>query len=349
VATTTSKKPKKPKKPAKRGNPKEPKEPAGEATQPELPIDDGELALADVLEVGGAEVRVGTCSWTDKTLVKDTTWYPKRSMSAAERLAFYAARFPVVEADSTYYRPPSRELTGSWVERTPDGFRFDVKAFSLMTGHPTRPDALWPDVADALAEEARDKRNVYAHHLPDDAVDEVWARFVDAVRPLIDAGRFGAVLLQYPPWFTPKKANRAELARARERLGDVPASVELRSPLWFGADDLDRTVGWLADHDLALVGVDAPKSAKLPRVVTATTELAVVRFHGRADDTWTKRTGTAAERFRYHYSKRQLRPWVDRIAEVASQAREVHLLMNNCYQDYGVDNAADLVELLRDA
>ena len=309
------------------------------------PADDT-LELGPVLQMGGAEVRVGTCSWTDRTLVRETDWYPKRSMSAAERLAYYGARFPVVEADNTYYGPPSRQLTEGWAERTPEGFRMNIKAYSLMTGHPTKPDTLWPDIAEALAPDAAGKRNVYPHHLPPEAVDEVWTRFADALEPLASAGRLGAVLLQYPPWFTPKRDNRAELARARERLGDVPACVELRSPLWYGDDDLDRTLGWLSDHDLALVCVDAPKASELPSLGAATTDLAVVRFHGRADDTWKAGASTAAERFRYLYDRRELRPWVERVQELASTSREVHVLMNNCYQDYGVRNAADMSDLL---
>jgi uncharacterized protein YecE (DUF72 family) len=304
------------------------------------------LELGPVLRIEGGEVRVGTCSWTDRTLVKDTDWYPKRSMSAAERLAYYSARFSVVEADSTYYGPPSRQLSEGWAERTPDGFRMSVKAYSLMTGHPTKPETLWPDIAGALDPEAASKRNVYPHHLPAEAVDEAWARFADALKPLQVSGRLGSILLQYPPWFTPKRDNRDELARARERLGDLPACVELRSPLWFGKDDLDRTLGWLSDHDLALVCVDAPEVSKLPRVAAATTDLAVVRFHGRADDTWKGRATSAAERFRYLYDKRELRPWVERVRELAEDAREVHVLMNNCYQDYGVRNAADMTDLL---
>jgi uncharacterized protein YecE (DUF72 family) len=304
------------------------------------------LELGPVLHVRSAEVRVGTCSWTDKTLIKDADWYPKRTMSAAERLAFYSARFPVVEADSTYYRPPSRDLTGGWAERTPDGFRMNVKAYSLMTGHPTKPDTLWPDIAEALEPDAAGKRNVYPHHLPDDAVDEVWERFASALDPLRETGKLGAVLLQYPAWFTPKRANRDELARARDRLGDLPACVELRSPLWSGKDDLDRTLRWLSDHDLALVNVDAPKVSKLPRLDAATSDLAVVRFHGRADDTWKSRTSSAAERFKYLYDRRQLRPWLKRIEHLASETREVHVLMNNCYEDFGVRNAADMADLL---
>jgi uncharacterized protein YecE (DUF72 family) len=222
----------------------------------------------------------------------------------------------------------------------------NVKAYSLMTGHPTKPDTLWPDIRDALEPEAAGKRNIYPHHLPGDAVDEVWARFAGALRPLADTGRLGAVLLQYPQWFTPKRANREELARARERLGDLPVCVELRSPRWLGPDDRDRTVGWLADHDLAMVVVDAPKVSELPAVVAATADLAVVRFHGRADETWRSGAATAAERFKYLYSKRELRPWTDRIQQLAQQAERVHVLMNNCYEDYGVRNAADMNDLL---
>jgi uncharacterized protein YecE (DUF72 family) len=304
------------------------------------------LELGPVLHIDGAEVRVGTCSWTDRTLIKDTDWYPKRSMSAAERLAYYSARFAVVEADSTYYGPPSRQLAEGWAERTPDGFRMNVKAYSLMTGHPTKPDSLWRDIAEALDPESAGKRNVYPQHLPAQAVDEVWARFADALEPLRAVGRLGSILLQYPPWFTPKRANRDELARARERLDGLPACVEFRSPLWFGKDDIDRTIGWLADHDLALVNVDAPKVSKLPRLAAATADPAVVRLHGRSDDTWKGRTTSAAERFRYLYDKRELRPWVKRVQELAGAAREVHVLMNNCYEDYGVRNAADMTDLL---
>ena len=307
------------------------------------------LVLAPLLNIDGAVVRTGTCSWTDPTLVKETDWYPRRSMSAADRLAHYAASFSVVEADSTYYFPPSPELARGWVERTPAGFRMNVKAYSLLTQHPTRPDSVWEDLRQEVLPEFRGKKNVYANHLPPEAVEEAWDRFGHAITPLHEAGRLGAVLLQYPHWFTPKMANRYELERARERLGDLPACVEFRSPAWLAADDRDRTLGLLADHDLGFVVVDAPPASKLPIVVAATSGLSVVRFHGRADDTWEKRGITAAERFRYLYDDDELRQWVPRVERLAGDSQEVHLLMNNCYQDYGVRNAADLGRLLSEA
>jgi uncharacterized protein YecE (DUF72 family) len=296
-----------------------------------------------------ARVLVGTCSWTDKTLTEETDWYPRRSMTAEERLKFYASRFPIVEVDSTYYFPPSPQLARTWVERTPKQFVMNVKAYSLLTGHPTRPASLWRDLRDELPAETVKKRNLYAHHLEPDALEEVWARFVDALRPLVKARKLGAVLMQYPSWFVPKRDNRDELVRMRERIGDMPVCVELRSPTWFRSRDRQRTLDLLRDLQLSLVIVDAPKASKLPTLLEVTTDhLAVVRFHGRADNTWDARTGTAAERFKYRYSKQQLRPWAKKLERLAGEAREVHALMNNCYQDYGVRNAAELRTMLDD-
>jgi uncharacterized protein YecE (DUF72 family) len=298
--------------------------------------------------VGEGKILVGTCSWTDKTLIKDTDWYPKRSMSAAERLAFYAARFPIAEADSTYYFPPTPQLVTGWADRTPAAFTMNIKAYSLLTGHPARPNSLWPDVREAIKPEFTGKRNVYVSHLPSDAVDEVWNRFRYALRPLADAGKLGVVLMQYPEWFTARKDNRAQLTAIRERWEDVPVCVEFRSPTWFSTPrDRDRTVGALRDLGLALVVVDAPKASGLPIVAEVTVPgLAVVRFHGRNNDTWREQTKSAAERFKYLYSKREMQSWVPKVRGLAEQAERVHALMNNCYQDYGVRNAADLVELL---
>ena len=181
-----------------------------------------------------------------------------------------------------------------------------------------------------------------------DAVEEAWTRFEHALRPLEEAGKLGAVLLQYPEWFTAKRDNRAELAAIRDRWADLPVCVEFRSPTWLATpEDRDRTLQHLRDLRLALVVVDAPTASKLPAVVEATNpDLAVVRFHGRNDDTWKKPGTTAAERFEYLYSKPQLRAWVPKLEHLAEQATTVHALMNNCYQDYGVRNAADLAALL---
>src|SRR4051794_3091964 len=89
-------------------------------------------------------IRGGTAGWTDKTLL-DSGWYPKDATSAQARLGYYATRFPLVEVDSTYYSPPAEQTAALWVARTPPGFVFNIKAFSLLTGHPTQPAKLYKD------------------------------------------------------------------------------------------------------------------------------------------------------------------------------------------------------------
>jgi uncharacterized protein YecE (DUF72 family) len=303
--------------------------------------------LGPILHAGEGVVRVGTCSWTDPTLVKETGWYPRRSMSAAARLAFYAEHFPIVEADSTYYRPPSPELTSHWAERSPDRFVFNVKAYSLLTHHPTRPETLWSDVRSGIRADFEGKRNAYAEHLEPEALDLAWNHFAEGIEPLRRSGKLGAVLFQYPRWFTPRRSTRAELAALGTRLPGVRCCVEFRSPRWLEDDDRDATLATLEEADLALVVVDAPPEAHLPTVLAATRpDLAVVRLHGRADDTWDLQEGSAAERFRYLYRRDELEPWTEAIATLADEAADVHVLMNNCYRDYGVRNAQDVVDLL---
>src|SRR5690242_9543889 len=96
---------------------------------------------------GSGTVLVGISAWTEPTLVKAGTFYPKRTMSAEERLRFYASQFPVAEVDSTYYAPPTVRNAELWIERTPKDFVFDIKAFALLTGHPARIDRLPKDLA----------------------------------------------------------------------------------------------------------------------------------------------------------------------------------------------------------
>jgi uncharacterized protein YecE (DUF72 family) len=299
------------------------------------------------LVAGGGVVRVGTCSWADPTIVKEVDWYPRRTMSAADRLAFYAAHFPIVEADSTYYRPPSEPLTQGWAERSPAGFVFDVKAYSLFTHHPTRPETLWPDVRSGIRAEFAGKRSAYVEHLDADALARAWEHFAAGLAPLRTAGKLGAVLFQFPTWFTPKRSNREELLALPARLPGTRLCVEFRSPRWLAEDDRDRTLATLEEAGLALVVVDAPPSSGLATVAAATRpDLAVVRLHGRNDETWNQRGGSAAERFRYLYRRDELEPWADRALALADEAEQVHVLFNNCYQDYGVRNAEDMVELL---
>jgi uncharacterized protein YecE (DUF72 family) len=295
-------------------------------------------------------VRVGTASWTDPTLLK-SGWYPKGANDAESRLRFYATQFPIVEVDATYYYLPREGQAGLWVDRTPPDFVFNIKAFSLLTGHPTRRKALPEDLLGEVAPEHRDKERLYASHLSADGLAEAWRRFRDALLPLDSAGKLGAVLLQYPEWFTPRRSSREELQAIGDRLGGYQACVEFRNATWLATDrDRDRTLGLLRELDLPLVCVDMPQGfrSSVPPIAEATSPaLSVVRFHGRDPEAWKKKTVT--ERFRYLYKETELAEWVPKVDHLTNAAREVHVLMNNCYRDQAVTNAAQLADLLSSA
>jgi uncharacterized protein YecE (DUF72 family) len=290
----------------------------------------------------------GTSSWTDRTLIASKRFYPGSASSAADRLRFYSERFPLVEVDSTYYALPSERNSELWVERTPDHFVFDVKAFGLFTHHPVAMRSLPPRVRELLAGDAQEKKRVYLKDLPEPASELVWSMFESALSPLADAGKLGAILFQFPHWFVRSRPNIAYLRELRERC-PYKVAVEFRGTTWMEEDRRERTLDLLRELGMAYVVVDEPQGFKTsvpPVVANTSAELALIRFHGHNDETWEKPGLTAAERFRYLYSEEELEKWVEPARELAAQAAHVHVLMNNCYEDYGVRNAAQIAGLL---
>jgi uncharacterized protein YecE (DUF72 family) len=276
------------------------------------------------------EIRVGTCSWTDKALVS-SGWYPAGRRDAEGRLRHYAAQIPLAEVDSTYYGLPSARNSRLWAERTPEDFRFDVKAFSLLTGHPTRPAALPPDLRPAVERQAGPPAGTDPALL-----DEVWARFSGALEPLREAGRLGTVLFQFPPRLAPGRLAEAYVRRCRERAAGWLMAVEFRHPAWWRAEHVAATSSLLAELDAAAVAIDMAQTlpTSIPPIARVTTpRLAVVRFHGRSAE-WG--TGSKEDRFRHTYTPEELAEWTPRIRTLAQEAAEVHVLFNNCCADASV-------------
>jgi uncharacterized protein YecE (DUF72 family) len=299
--------------------------------------------------VNTGTILIGTSSWTDPTLVKESDFYPKGTTTAEARLKFYASKFPLVEVDSTYYFPPSERNAVLWIERTPARFTFNVKAYSLLTNHPTKPASLYKEVRDDLPKELLDKRNLYRENLSDDAVERVWQRFHDALMPLHSAGKLGAVLFQFPQWFTISKKSKAYIDEAADRLKDFRMVVEFRSDTWMSDRNREESLAFLEERNLPYVCVDMPQGfrSSIPPIAAATAaDLAMVRFHGRNQKTWETKSETASVRFRYDYPKEELQEWVPKIRDLAKETRETHVLMNNCYRDFAVRNARELGDML---
>ncbi len=286
------------------------------------------------------DIAVGTASWTDKTLL-GSGWYPEGVDSAAERLAYYAEQFRLVEVDSTYYTPPNERNSELWVARTPPGFTFNVKAFSLMTQHPTRPTALYKDLRPAGV-----KKNVYPKDLDAATVDAVWERFLAALEPLQSAGKLGAILFQFPQWFPIGKRNKHYLLECKRRCEPMRICVEFRNRTWLSEENRDETLDFLTSYAVPYVCVDMPQGfvSSVPPVLQATADLAVVRFHGHNDDGW--ESGDIYRRFGYLYSEAELAEWAPKISSLGESTDTTHVLLNNCYRNYAQVNARQLADLL---
>ncbi|GAA1436397.1 DUF72 domain-containing protein [Streptomyces thermospinosisporus] len=238
----------------------------------------------------------------------------------------------MVEVDASYYALPAERNSRLWAERTPDGFVFDVKAFSLLTGHPARravmPDGLPPDASDP------------------GVLDAVWGHFAAGVDPLRRAGRLGSVLFRFPPWFRPGTRAEEFLAATARRTQGRPVAVEFRHPEWWQEQRAEETRALLARYGMAAVGVDMNRTlpSSIPPVTPVTSSrLSVVRFHGRSA-AWG--TGSKEERFRYAYDESELRAWMPRLQALAEQVDQLHVLFNNCCGDAALRSAETMTRLL---
>jgi len=297
------------------------------------------------------EIRIGLCSWTDKSLIESGAFYPPGVDDAEGRLRHYGRHFPLVEVDSSYYALPSERNSRLWAERTPEGFTFNVKAYSLFTNHPTPTRSLPKEIFVALPHEAQAKERIYFGDVPGELHNELWGIFDRALRPLHETGKLGTILFQFPSWFLPGRKGFSHILGCQRGLPHYRLAIEFRNNVWLKQDNVEDTLGFLEAYGMTFVCVDEPQGfqSSCPPLAAVTSDIAMVRFHGRNAATWEKKGITAAERFNWYYKEEELDEWVPKIREMAEEAREVHLMLNTCYHDQSVVNARLLRERLSQA
>jgi uncharacterized protein YecE (DUF72 family) len=267
---------------------------------------------------------VGTSSWSDPGFVEH--WYPK-GLAARDRLTFYAERFEAVELNSSFYAIPSTSTVEGWVERTPPGFRFDVKLHRLLSRHAAQLNQLPPD----LREDA--ETNERGRVLLDGPLeDEMVRRTAEAMKPLSDAGKLGSYLLQLTPAFDPRENELDELAPVIAGLAPVPVAVEFRRRSWASPKRFEGVLDWLSAHDAVFVCVDTPPGDHVPifPAIDAVTSdsLAYLRCHGRNTEGYLHGR-SVAERFDYDYSNPELEEIGERAEALDADAEQVHVMFNN--------------------
>ncbi len=251
-------------------------------------------------------IRIGTSGFSYDDWVGRV--YPE-GMPQHDMLPFYAQQFDTVELNVTYYRVPGRDTIESWVRRTPERFLFAVKAFGGITHERTDPD---------------------------------YAGFVEALRPLIDAGKLGCVLAQFPNSFRLLPQNRDYLRSLRDGFGDLPVVVELRNAAWVAEPNFEL----LRSLNLGYCCVDEPRlKGLMPPVARATGDVAYVRFHGRNAAKWYAHQ-EAWERYDYTYPLDELREWLPKLRELDEAAPVTLVYFNNHWEGQAVRGAHDLQQLL---
>jgi uncharacterized protein YecE (DUF72 family) len=296
--------------------------------------------------------RIGLSAWTDKSMLEEGQFYPRKTMSAEERLWWYSRFFDVVEVNSSFYAIPSTETAKAWVSRTPPEFLFNVKAYGMLTGHHIDAARLPEPLRRMLPRTVPTKM---AGQIPNDAFDadaRAWAfsELQNNLRPIQEAGKLGYILFQLAPWMKRSDEALAYLATLPKALPRATIAVEFRSRSWFG-EHTDDTLRFLAAHRLTYVSVDGPRSrATVPAIPALTSPTGPFRLHGRNFQGHLKqlqgKRPTVAEKYDYLYSERELEEIARTAGALNGRAERVHMAMNNNRRDYPVINGLQLKEML---
>lgn len=280
------------------------------------------------------EVLVGTAGWADADLLA-SGWYPAHVRTAADRLACYAERFPLVEVNSSYYGIPAASTAQSW-SQAPRGLTMNVKAYRLLTGQPT-PAASLPAELRARADGAW----LSHRRTPPALLEQAWELFHHSLEPLVSAGRLGLVLLQFPASITADEQGSAQVDRALRLCRPLPAAVEWRHASWLAPRQREASFDLLRRHEASYVCVDMPRHspAAMPATLEVTAPTAVVRLHGQSRR-WLE--GDKRERYRYDYTPAELRSWAERALRLAERAERVHMIVNTCCAGAAQRGAAEL-------
>lgn len=236
------------------------------------------------------------------------------------RLSAYAMWFDQLELNATYYALPKPAAVQKWLSGTPAGFRFHVRLPRLISQSPRKS--------------ATDGR--------------LLDRFLESLRPLVDAGKLGAFLVVLDPRFTPERHQLAELDALVAKLRPHPLALELRHRDWVAGRQREQTLGWYRERGITWVAVDMPRlsgSDLMPPVdVVTQPRLAYLRLHGR-NPRWLAGK-SAAEKHDYAYRETELRDLTRRIRRLADEAETVCVVANNHAHDFAPRTALALQERL---
>ena len=294
-------------------------------------------------------IHVGSCSWTEKTLIQSGEFYPREAKTAEARLRYYAEQFDTVEVDSTYYAIPDKRNTYLWVDRTPENFIFHIKAYGALTGHGVDPKTLPRDIQSMLPDKDKEQPRVFIKE--PSILRAIADSFKEALTPLMNKGKLGILVFQFPPWIEYKKKNLDYMLSCKNAMGRIPIGVEFRHGSWLTPDNQDTVFHFLRKNQITYVTADEPQYGNLatvPFVPHLTTDIAYFRFHGRNKENWLKKGIETSLRYAYLYSEGELNEFLSTIKNMDKRAKVTYTMFNNCHGGFAMKNAITLKELAKE-
>ncbi len=178
-----------------------------------------------------AKIFAGTSGWAYPSW--KPAFYPPKTPSN-KFLHYYGTRLNSVELNYTFRRFPTQKLLAGWIEATPEGFRFSVKAHQNIT---------------------------HVKRLRD--IEQFTREFLSALEPLAEAKKLGTILFQLPPFL------KADAGLLEAFLATLPRGIchtfEFRHESWFSEPIFDL----LRRFNVALCLAESEK-LETPEVQTAT-------------------------------------------------------------------------------
>lgn len=260
-------------------------------------------------------IHIGPAGWAYKDW--EGVVYPQRPGTKFDPLAYLARFFNTIEINSSFYRPFSASTAQSWVRRVVEArdFTFTAKLHKVFTHERSK----------ATAED-----------------EKLVREGMDALR---DAGKLGALLLQFPWSFKNTDEDRVYLTRLLERFRDYPLVLEIRHSSW----NNPQIYEWLEELGVGICNVDQPlfKKSLKPADLT-TSQIGYVRLHGRNYQDWFREKAPRDDRYNYLYSVDELDPWITRIKEIAAKTKESYVITNNHFRGQAVVNALEIKATLNE-
>ncbi|MBX7256041.1 MAG: DUF72 domain-containing protein [Candidatus Hydrogenedentes bacterium] len=256
-------------------------------------------------------VRVGPAGWSYddwKGVV-----YPPRMPRALHPLEYLSEYFDTVEVNSSFYHPPVSRNCMAWLKKVQGNprFMFTAKLWQRFT----HERGAWPGEAEVR-------------------------QFCDGIAPLHEAGKLGALLVQFPWSFKRTPENRQWLARVLDTFTVYPLTLEIRHASWNRPEVFDG----LAQRRVAFCNIDQPLfSDSLAPTAKVTARVGYVRLHGRNAADWFREDASRDDRYDYLYSHDELGQWLKKIERIREMANDLYVITNNHYAGQAIVNSFELL------